>query len=259
MRCHPFLYFLVVAIFFAGCSDPTGSKRTADVTETEVPADEEEETDSETDWDIHWAERDWVYEVFDTTHLDSWQRINHFPGMTNVARKARLALNLEKMRRAFPRDYGFYPRTWVLPADLADFRTQFNGRGRSTNGGVFLIKVSYAHSLSSQHCSLHCSKRSYLLSGGTLKQLFINQSRRLRRKTSGLRITSSREFVGQPLHKARPSVTFISVVPRFAAGLAAGGHGRDDRSRPGGFVLPENRAGHRGKSVRRLDLSGTGQ
>ena len=113
---------------------------------------------------IHWV---------DTAHIEErmaamqpWQRINHFPGMTNVARKARLALNLEKMRRAFPRDYGFYPRTWVLPADLADFRTQFNGRGRSTNGGVFLIKVSYAHSLSSQHCSLHCSKRSCLLSGG---------------------------------------------------------------------------------------------
>ena len=49
MRCHPFLYFLVVAIFFAGCSDRTGSKRSTDVTETEVPADEEEEADSETD------------------------------------------------------------------------------------------------------------------------------------------------------------------------------------------------------------------
>lgn len=32
----------------------------------------------EMDWDIHWAEREWVYEVFDHIHLDSWQRVNHF-------------------------------------------------------------------------------------------------------------------------------------------------------------------------------------
>ena len=35
--------------------------------------------------------------------LRPWQRINHIPGMTNIARKARLAQNLEKMRREFPK------------------------------------------------------------------------------------------------------------------------------------------------------------
>lgn len=33
---------------------------------------------SETDWDFQWAERDWVYESFDTMHLEPWQRMNHF-------------------------------------------------------------------------------------------------------------------------------------------------------------------------------------
>ena len=36
------------------------------------------ETDSDTDWDFHWAEREWVYEVFDTMHLEPHQRLNHF-------------------------------------------------------------------------------------------------------------------------------------------------------------------------------------
>jgi hypothetical protein len=36
------------------------------------------ETESETEWDFQWAERDWVYESFDTMHLDAWQRMNHY-------------------------------------------------------------------------------------------------------------------------------------------------------------------------------------
>lgn len=30
------------------------------------------------DWDIHWADREWMSEVFDHLHLDHWQRVNHF-------------------------------------------------------------------------------------------------------------------------------------------------------------------------------------
>ena len=41
--------------------------------------------------------------------LRPWQRINHFPGMSNIARKNRLAQNLEKMRRGFQKEYNFYP------------------------------------------------------------------------------------------------------------------------------------------------------
>lgn len=30
------------------------------------------------DWDINWADREWVYDVFDHVHLDHWQRVNHY-------------------------------------------------------------------------------------------------------------------------------------------------------------------------------------
>lgn len=36
------------------------------------------ETDSELEWDIIWAERDWMREVFDHVHLAPKQKVNHF-------------------------------------------------------------------------------------------------------------------------------------------------------------------------------------
>lgn len=85
---------------------------------------------------IHWVDVAIVGERLRA--MQPWQRCNHFPGMTNVARKARLAQNLEKMRKEFPKEYGFYPRTWVLPADMLDFRSNFDQNGRSKQ--IFIIK-----------------------------------------------------------------------------------------------------------------------
>jgi len=40
------------------------------------------------------------------------------------------------MFKAFPDDYKFFPRTWLLPAEYADFRTQFQkGKART-----FIVK-----------------------------------------------------------------------------------------------------------------------
>ena len=36
------------------------------------------ETEGETDWDIYWAEKEWIHEVFDHTHLTNTQKVNHF-------------------------------------------------------------------------------------------------------------------------------------------------------------------------------------
>lgn len=70
--------------------------------------------------------------------LNKWQRINHFPGMQNVARKGRLAQNLDRMRRSFPFEFSFYPRTWVLPAEWGGFKAEFDANGKSTR--TFIIK-----------------------------------------------------------------------------------------------------------------------
>jgi tubulin polyglutamylase TTLL6/13 len=63
--------------------------------------------------------------------LQPWQRINHFPGMTNICRKTRLAQNLETMRTKFPREFRFYPLTFILPQNFAAFKALFvNGQSK---------------------------------------------------------------------------------------------------------------------------------
>lgn len=46
-----------------------------------------------------------------------FQKINHFPGMTEICRKDLLARNLKRMQKIYPREYNIFPRTWCLPAE----------------------------------------------------------------------------------------------------------------------------------------------
>ena len=55
-------------------------------------------------------------------NLKKYQKINHFPGMSAVARKTRLARNIARMQRVFPEEYNFVPQSWVLPDDSNAFR-----------------------------------------------------------------------------------------------------------------------------------------
>jgi len=45
------------------------------------------------------------------------QKINHFPGMSEICRKDLLARNMNRMVKLFPKDYNIFPRTWCLPAE----------------------------------------------------------------------------------------------------------------------------------------------
>ena len=87
---------------------------------------------------VYWVDVATIHERFRT--ILPWQVINHFPGMPNIARKNRLGQNLNRMQKTFPREYGFYPRTWVLPTEMSDFRNQFDHHGNSLSGRVFIIK-----------------------------------------------------------------------------------------------------------------------
>lgn len=56
--------------------------------------------------------------------------------MYSLARKNYLGRNLTKMFKSFPLDYNFFPRTWLLPAEYSDFKTQFQkGKART-----FIVK-----------------------------------------------------------------------------------------------------------------------
>ena len=38
------------------------------------------------------------------------------------------------------REYSYYPRTWVLPGELTDFRSQFDEKGNSIGNKIYIIK-----------------------------------------------------------------------------------------------------------------------
>lgn len=42
--------------------------------------------------------------------------------MNGLGRKNLLASNLCKIKKARPKDFEFYPMTWMLPAEIAEFR-----------------------------------------------------------------------------------------------------------------------------------------
>ena len=87
-------------------------------------------TDTESDWDLFWADTGVTPEM--VTKLKPYQKINHFAGMSCLARKNFLGRNLMKMRKLFPKEYKFFPQTWILPLDLYDFKLQFNKNRNKT-------------------------------------------------------------------------------------------------------------------------------
>ena len=49
--------------------------------------------------------------------------MNHFPGMSELAKKNLLAKNLNRMVRALPADFSWVPQTFSLPAELEPLRS----------------------------------------------------------------------------------------------------------------------------------------
>ncbi|XP_029783973.1 tubulin polyglutamylase TTLL6-like [Suricata suricatta] len=64
--------------------------------------------------------------------MRSYQKINHFPGMSEICRKDLLARNMSRMTKMFPKDFHFFPRTWCLPADWGDLQNYSRSRKNKT-------------------------------------------------------------------------------------------------------------------------------
>ena len=97
-----------------------------------------EDERNETKSNVYWIDVAAIHERFRS--IQPWQMINHFPGMPNIARKNRMGQNLNRMLKMFPREYSYYPRTWVLPGELSDFRSQFDEKGHSIGNKIYIIK-----------------------------------------------------------------------------------------------------------------------
>lgn len=72
------------------------------------------------DWNVYWTDTSVGLER--VMEMKRYQKINHFPGMSEICRKDLLARNMNRMFKLFPKEYRIFPRSWCLPADYGDFQ-----------------------------------------------------------------------------------------------------------------------------------------
>ncbi|XP_051774794.1 tubulin polyglutamylase ttll6 isoform X1 [Erpetoichthys calabaricus] len=82
------------------------------------------------EWTVYWT--DCSVSLDRVMELKRYQKINHFPGMSEICRKDLLARNMNRMLKLFPKEYNIFPRTWCLPADYSDFQAYSRAKKHKT-------------------------------------------------------------------------------------------------------------------------------
>uniref|UniRef100_A0A8C5DG34 Tubulin tyrosine ligase-like family, member 6 n=1 Tax=Gouania willdenowi TaxID=441366 RepID=A0A8C5DG34_GOUWI len=82
------------------------------------------------DWTLFWT--DCSVSLDRVKDMKPYQKINHFPGMSEICRKDFLARNMNRMLKLFPKEYNIFPRTWCLPADYSDFQAYTRAKKNRT-------------------------------------------------------------------------------------------------------------------------------
>jgi hypothetical protein len=65
------------------------------------------------------------------------QRVNQIPGIYNLARKNMLGRHLMRMGKLLPKEYDFFPDTYMLPHDYKDFMFETQSK---KNARTFIVK-----------------------------------------------------------------------------------------------------------------------
>lgn len=48
--------------------------------------------------------------------------------MYNIARKNTLGIHLKRFLKEFPKEYNFFPNTWLYPSDFFEINEYYNGK-----------------------------------------------------------------------------------------------------------------------------------
>ncbi|XP_063301721.1 tubulin polyglutamylase TTLL13 [Pelobates fuscus] len=78
------------------------------------------EVGDDEEWTVFWT--DCSVSLERVMDMKRFQKINHFPGMSEICRKDLLARNMNRLLKLFPKEYNIFPRTWCLPADFGDLQ-----------------------------------------------------------------------------------------------------------------------------------------
>lgn len=73
-------------------------------------------------WDVAWVD---LLPDSEYASLGRLQRINQLPQMHKLSKKKFLAMGLNAMQQHEPSEYAFYPRSWVLPAQIEEVKAVF--------------------------------------------------------------------------------------------------------------------------------------
>jgi Tubulin-tyrosine ligase family len=74
-------------------------------------------------WNILWIGKS--AQAYLYNNLSVSQKINHFPNSFEITRKDKMCLNLKSMKSKFPKDYDFFPDTFIIPKELGDFSLRY--------------------------------------------------------------------------------------------------------------------------------------
>ncbi|GAA48693.1 tubulin polyglutamylase ttll6 [Clonorchis sinensis] len=107
--------------------------------------------------------------------MKTWQKINHFPGMSELCRKDSLARNLNRMAKMFPKDYAIFPKTWSLPAEWNELQAYTRKRKSRTyilkpdsgcqGRGIYLTRsIKEIRPMENMICQVYISK-PFLIDG----------------------------------------------------------------------------------------------
>lgn len=104
----------------------------------------ETEVEKDTEWDILWADREWIYDILNHYHLQPHQKINHFRNHYELTRKDLMVKNLKRFKKQLTKEgktgeehsLDFYPTTHNLPSDYSLFVEEF----KKNPGSVWIMK-----------------------------------------------------------------------------------------------------------------------
>ncbi len=84
---------------------------------------------------------DQLMSIKDIRALELPKRVNHFPDISQITRKNKLAMNLNNMKVHFPKvtiynkqDFDFFPETWLIPTDHHKIMK------KHTKGKIYILK-----------------------------------------------------------------------------------------------------------------------
>jgi tubulin polyglutamylase TTLL9 len=104
------------------------------------------ECDGEMDWELNWADKEWIHDTMDHVHLTATQRVNHFRNHYEITRKDLMIKNVKRHKKNLEKEgkldeaslFDFLPQTYNLPSDYPLFLEEF--KKNQSNNTVWIMK-----------------------------------------------------------------------------------------------------------------------